>query len=716
MASGLFEPIGRTYSSTPLIMHLTQPLLLFYPTSPVHVRDLRQVIERLPGWNCRAVVHEPLSRVAPGISMALQEHGLQALTLDMCSDIETLLPVDTAVLILGAVFEPFALDLLAWAKLRRIPAVAIEEVAQLALNQNDINNYDAPFDRLFVASPGEFEQFVSLGYPPEMLSISGLLANDRMQNDSHPGARGLMTTLGIGNGLKPIVYTTSPPRSRLAIHNKDDLAFRATVLNQIAIAGRRVDRVVVIKLHPNEDLVRSREWIRRIVPGAIVIGREVPMDMLFAVAGVLVNRGNSQTCLESALRGVPTVVIACGQPSLFHDFGGACIVETIDALPDAIAQTLTNGHADVSILKARHFHYPPEGVSGFVAQELADLIATRPSPDETGWNWLIKSVLFVGGHARALQLARRLDPDSEWRIQLAAALEAHLGGRRNEAIEKLLECAASDPDWYFPHYELAHNYLATENYPCAIDHARKAIELHPPFHGLWHELPMRVVIMASLRGMGNGIAAAAELAALAERSLVDVVPELQIEKATQMIGQGKGLHSAYACLKQALGQLTEFPVNDVFDGELRERALVQLHLLAENWESEQEYPSAADCYCAISGEEPENAWPRFALARVGLAQGRPLVASRILFGISGIPGAARAITERALPDSAAAVLAPFWPSSRGGILKSFKLVARSFAWLVTALRKTPGVWPNPAAVCLLLTLFVLRHLAHWLIR
>ena len=36
--------------------------------------------------------------------------------------------------------------------------------------------------------------------------------------------------------------------------------------------------------------------------------------------------------------------------------------------------------------------------------------------------------------------------------------------------------------------------------------------------------------------------------------------------------------------------------------------------------------------------------------------------------------------------------------------------------LVTALRKTPGVWPNPAAVCLLLTLFVLKHLAHRLIR
>ena len=44
--------------------------LLFYPTSPVHVRDLRQVISKLPGWKCQAVVYEPLARVAPGIAAA----------------------------------------------------------------------------------------------------------------------------------------------------------------------------------------------------------------------------------------------------------------------------------------------------------------------------------------------------------------------------------------------------------------------------------------------------------------------------------------------------------------------------------------------------------------------------------------------------------------------------------------------------------------------
>jgi hypothetical protein len=43
--------------------------------------------------------------------------------------------------------------------------------------------------------------------------------------------------------------------------------------------------------------------------------------------------------------------------------------------------------------------------------------------------------------------------------------------------------------------KLAHGYQAICEYARAIEHAEKAIELHPPFHSLWHEIPMRVVIM-----------------------------------------------------------------------------------------------------------------------------------------------------------------------------------------------------------------------------
>jgi hypothetical protein len=158
---------------------LNSPLLLFYPTSPVHVRDMQKVLGKLSGWRCKAIVYQPLARVAPGIAAALSAQGIDSIEIDQETEFEKHLSSDTAVLALGAVFESFALDLLAWAKSRQIPVIGIQEVAQLALNQADINNYDAPFDRLFVASSDEFRRFLELGYPRRILRVSGLLANER---------------------------------------------------------------------------------------------------------------------------------------------------------------------------------------------------------------------------------------------------------------------------------------------------------------------------------------------------------------------------------------------------------------------------------------------------------------------------------------------------------------------------------------------------------
>src|SRR5688572_31470993 len=184
---------------------LNSPLLLFYPTSPVHVRDIRQVASKLSGWRCSAVVYLPLARVAPGISAALSDQEIDSIEIDQEWEFEKQLPNDPAILALGAVFEPFALDLFAWAKLRHIPVIAIQEVAQLALNQFDINNYDAPFDRLFVASPDEYRRFVDLGYPREMLSVSGLLASDRLSANGAICGDETLIKLGITDGKKPIV-------------------------------------------------------------------------------------------------------------------------------------------------------------------------------------------------------------------------------------------------------------------------------------------------------------------------------------------------------------------------------------------------------------------------------------------------------------------------------------------------------------------------------
>src|SRR5258706_5379329 len=460
------------------------PLILFYPTSPTHVRDLLLVACKLPGWHCRAIVYNPLTRVAPGIVAALQAEAVESITLDQDSRLEELLPSDTALLVLGAVFEPFALQLFAWATQRRIPVVAIQEVAQLALNQNDINNYDAPFDRLFVASPNEHKRFIDLGYPREMLSLSGLLANERFDQSKTSGNE-IVQRIGLGTGKKPIVYTTSPLRGRLSLHNKDDLPFRQAILRQIAVASKKTGRRAVIKLHPNEDVATVHRHVREIIPDAIVLGREINMDELFATTGVLVNRGNSQTCLEAALRGVPTVVVACGLKTLFHDDGGTYIVEEMSQLATAIERADRDGSANTALIKVKHFFLPPEGVAEFIAKELSAIAANRQPPNAVIWNWLIKSMLFVGRQDHALGICERLATRTPWQEAVGLALKAHADGRLHDAIVGWHAVIALDPNWYFPHYELAHGYQASGEYARAIEHAEGAIELHPPFHSLW---------------------------------------------------------------------------------------------------------------------------------------------------------------------------------------------------------------------------------------
>lgn len=207
------------------------PLLLFYPTSPVHVRDFRQVVSKLVGWRFQALAYEPQLRLVPGISAVLLEQRTKTLTLDKGSNLDTELPTNVSILVIGAVFESFVLDLIAWARFRSIPVAAIEEVAQLGLNQN---------------------------YP------------------------------------------------------------------------------------------------RKVVPDAVVIGREMPMDELLAMTDVLVNRGNSQICFESILRGIPTLIAACGLQTLFHETGRAYVFETTDALVDAIVRASSAPAAGDVKLKIRH--------------------------------------------------------------------------------------------------------------------------------------------------------------------------------------------------------------------------------------------------------------------------------------------------------------------------------------------------------------------------
>lgn len=689
------------------------PLLLFYPTSPVHVRDFLPLRARLAHWSALAIVNPPLAGVSPGIDGALTESGLPALSVAPGASLAETLPGDAAVLLLGAVFEPFALRLLAWAMRRNVPVAAIEEVAQLGLNQADINNYDAPFDRLFVASADEFERFLALGYPRDMLRVSGLPAYERIARRERPDPGEIRHRLGIAAADAPIVYTTSPVRSHLAIHNKDCARDREAMLASLAEAARRCGRPLVVKLHPNEDREAVRQAVRRSAPGAVVVGREIAIDDLLAVAGVLVNRGNSQTCLEGVLRGVPVVVAANGLPTLFHGEDGIPVAEDPRALPELVERTLAAGPPATEAFRARHGRVPERGVPDYLADEIEALAAAPPARNESGWNWLVRSTLFVGDHQLALSVIRDAPLASPWQGSVAAALTAHLAGDGAAAIAAWRDCLDLDPAWFFPHYELAHGLLAAGESRAAIEHARQSIALHPPFHGLWHELPMRVVIMAAMRRLGRDAEAAAELAALERRELVSIVPELLIEKSALATRRNGNVDEALDAIERAASLLSGYSLDPGVDRELGQRALAQAYLVGEQALRIPDRALAAACHLRLVRAFPDDGWLRFACARVTLRAGAWVTGWRMLLAISAIPEAPREIARRALSPEAAARLLPHWPGNPGVRARPWTLLLGTAAWCLRGLLASGGKdWPHALAFAIMIGLFVPRHYLH----
>jgi len=726
------------------------PLLLFYPTSPVHVRDIQLVMARLPDWRCTAVTYAPLDNVAPGIDTALRYHRISSIHLDENSAFEKL-PDETAVLALGAVFEPFALALFAWAKFRAIPVIAVQEVAQLTLNQLDLNNYDAPFDRLFVASREEHQRFLSLRYPEQMLRVSGLPANDRFSEVHLRRNQQVFDVLGPPDGKKPIVYTTSPVRSRLSLHNKDDQEFRYNVLAHMADASRRIGRRLIVKLHPNENTEIIRRVIGNMIPEAVVVGREISMDDLFSNTGVLVNRGNSQTSMDGVLHGIPTVIVACGLKTVFHEDGGAYIVENLPDLADAIKSALENGPPDSSRIRAKHFFKPGPGVAGYLAAEIKDLTRKSWPADETSWTWLIKSTLFVGRHDRALALCENLPCRSQWQKLVRLALQAHAEQRVWDAISSWVACAVIDSTWFFPHYELAHGYQSVEQFDKAVEHAHKAIELHPPFHSLWHEIPMRVVMMASLRRKGDLTAATKQLRVIEKRGLVEIVPELLIEAAAQHCFFSDQLEAAQRCLEKAFEQLKRYPVDKAGDRHILDRVMKQyldlaeeyantgdsrrataalqraievarlempvLNLLcqylgglAEKREMAADYLFAEECYAVAVQADPTDHWLRYRKSLIALKQRKLARAFHGLFTIARIPNAPRAIIEKILSPAGADRLSPYWPTSATSILKPLMLCLSMSGWFLRRLAKQGlGDLHTSISGIVLVWLFVVRH-------
>ena len=544
--------------------------LIFYATSPAHATALRELRKAMPSWNFIVLCPANIRKISPGTADAFSKHGFLEVPVSEIELLSSLHLEPPCVLAFGAIFERFALRVFAWAKERHMAIVAFEEVAQLALNDSALNNYDAPFDRLFLASKRERELFLRLGYPPDMLKVSGLLAH----NSPGPfvGKSAAKKRLGLSPERPVIVYTTSPLRHRLAIHNADDVEMRRHILQAVGKAAKQLGAQLVVKLHPNEDLGREKRRILRTVHSAKVIGRDTPIELVISAADVLINRGNSQTALDSALRLVPTVIAGLGRPCLFQSSGAAWVADSLDQLTKSIVSAAGSDGLDVTSLRDTHSYCPPQGTAQLIASEIRLLAEQSTESNGELWKWLLKSTLFMGSLEDALALCKRLDGQSTWIGILHSALESHFAGRTAESLVQWEMLEKIDPEWFFPKYELAHKYRDLGEYAVATRKVGEAIARHPEFHCLWHEVPMRRLSAFCYEKLGLYDAAMEQRAELVKKGLDRVLPDLMIDLAEGALEHGD-TRNADNLLRAALKSIKEFPfvTDQKVDGELFKR-------------------------------------------------------------------------------------------------------------------------------------------------
>lgn len=522
----------------------------------------------MKSWHFVGLFYSKFEYYIPGIKEALVNRGVEYIIVDNPDQISRKVTLNPDIVLIGAAHERCAMELFIWAKLNCIPVVSIEEVAQLSLNDFDLNNYHLPFDKLFVANETERSCFASLGYPDDMLVVSGLLHHDLLR----PADAGLLGRLShelnLDASRKTVLYTTSPLRHRFALHNQGDLQFRTEVLRSLSRASHKREYNVIVKLHPNENLCVEGERIRKVLPDAIVLGREANTNNLIALADVVINRGNSQTALDAVCQGRSCVIIACGLRTLFHKHGGAYVVDDLCELPMCLERAVSDGPPDTVSFLAHNYFRPTGGTAPFIAREIERLAGSRIHLTPSEWECVLKSTLFCGDLAGARRLCHKVGKKTGLLGAVGKALRCQmLPMGRSAAARAWRKCSQIDPAWYGPSFEMAHLFLAGGQYEKCVEESQRAISLHPPYYRLWHEVPMKLIQSSAFRAMGNFPEADRCMKVLRLRGFADLLPEMLLEEAMTAASEGR-VSTTCRRLQKVIAILERFPLHPEWDRDL----------------------------------------------------------------------------------------------------------------------------------------------------
>ncbi len=228
----------------------------------------------------------------------------------------------------------FRLQLVYEADKRGIPAVALEEVNQLALNNGIINHYFLPLDRIGVASPMEKSGFVELGVSDHCVEVTGwpFFSDAEAWRSCHDTGKG--RALGIPSGKKSclLILGSLKENDKVSLETND---VRKSLLEHVS-GGLPEHYQLVVKPHP-VDTESSWRGLKKEFPGIILIDPKHPIEPLLAHSDLVVSRGNSQIALLALLRQKPLIVVPEGLTTIFH----GCLDSVISSSPSEFRRILS---------------------------------------------------------------------------------------------------------------------------------------------------------------------------------------------------------------------------------------------------------------------------------------------------------------------------------------------------------------------------------------
>lgn len=301
-----------------------------------------------------------------------------------------------------------------------VPCVGIEEVHQLSLNNGRVNHYFSPLDRLAVPSQEEKDRLEKIPVPyTGNIEVTGWGFFDRISQDPCQRPK------------KALLFLS--PLQKMDVVSQETEDIRKDLLEvgrHLVQRGFHVD----VKPHPIEPRQHLEKALRAVGLEEMKIVSNANIGELLQGYDLLVNRGNSQICIEAIHFRKKLLICPLGVKTIFD---GCCnVLADLSRLDDVLQNIDSKVYvAEVEELKKRYLPY--EGEKSI--EKVVEFI--RASEDHmlpAGQKALHLSLLYflLGDKGKSLEICEYLEPHG--RDALGRFLKRPWAPRRFVKAVKLL--------------------------------------------------------------------------------------------------------------------------------------------------------------------------------------------------------------------------------------------------------------------------------------